>query len=100
MSISMCENVGVPSVSTIASAPRPRRPPVGDETPSVEHAREQLLRARLVERHAPRAQRLEPVGVLVDAEHGQPRVRERERERQADAAEPDDRDVVCHRPAG
>ena len=40
--------------------------------------------------------RRQPLGVVVDAEHGQPGVGEAERERQADPAEPDDADVVGH----
>ena len=45
----------------------------------------------------PARTRVEPLGVLVDAEHAQPGVGERERERQPDAAEADDGDVVGHR---
>ena len=38
----------------------------------------------------------EPVGVLVDAQDGQPGIGEGERERQPDPAQPDDGDVVAH----
>ena len=59
-------------------------------------ARQQLVDARLLERHPALAQRGEPLLVLVDPEHRQARVREADGEREADPAESDDGDVVAH----
>ncbi len=59
-------------------------------------ALEHLVGARLLERHLPAREHGEPLGVLVDPEHGQPGIGERERERQPDPAQPDHGDVVAH----
>jgi hypothetical protein len=60
------------------------------------HPREQLVGARLLERHVPRPQRGEAVGVAVDPQHAQARVGEGEREREAHPAQSDHRDVGRH----
>ena len=60
------------------------------------HALEQLLGARLGERHPPLADGLQTDRIVVDAEHRQAAIRERQRERQADAAEADDGNVTRH----
>ena len=46
---------------------------------------EQLVGARLLERHVPGAHGIEAHGIVVDAHHAQAPVREREREWEADA---------------
>jgi hypothetical protein len=56
------------------------------EAPARAHAREELVRARLGERHPALAQRAEPDRILVDAEDAQAGVGEAEGEGQADAA--------------
>ena len=95
MSISMCDMLGVPSVSTMwrASAASSMR---SDSVQPVAraHALEQLLRAALLEGHHPRADALDARVIAVDADRGQPPVGKAERERQPDAAEADDRDFV------
>ena len=96
MSISMCEKLGVPSVSTMwrASAASSIR---SDSCQPVAgpHAVEQLLRAALLERHHAVARRSRRSRVVaVDADGRQAAVGEAERERQPDAAEADDGDVV------
>ena len=79
MSISMCENDGVPSVMhdvrrrAAASATRSDHAIV----PAAVHALEQLLGARLLERHPRRrAPPSSALGVVVDADHAQPAVGE------------------------
>ena len=57
--------------------------------PLVLHALQQRLGARLRERHAPGAQRVEDRVIVVDAEDPQAAVGEAQRQRQADAAETD-----------
>ena len=62
------------------------------EPPRALDALEQLLGARLLERHPARAHGVQDRLVVVDAEHAQAAIGEAERQRQADAAEADDRD--------
>ena len=93
MSISMCENDGVPSVRTIASA-------WAASAACSDHA----MSTRRMTSSAPGsskgirrvADRRQALGVVLDAERAQAVVGEGERERQADAAASDDRDVVAH----
>ena len=93
MSISMCENDGVPSVRTIASAWAASA--ACSDQAIVRRVREDLGGARLVERHPRGAHGREALGVVLDPDRAQPAVGERERERQADAAAADDGDVVA-----
>ena len=96
MSISMCENDGVPSVMTMCSAQRGVGDAVGDRQRAGRvDAVERLLGAGLVERHPRVADRLQAVGILVDAEHGEPAIGERDGEREPDPAEPDDGDLTA-----
>ena len=90
MSISMCENEGVPSVITIcvacaASATRSdsRNRPLAVTRSS------SSCGAGLSERHAPLAHGCQPGGIVVDPDHPQATVRERQRQRQPDSAEAD-----------
>ena len=97
MSISMCENDGVPSVMTMwraeaASATRSDHAIV----PAAVTRSSDLRRAGLVERHPRRAHRVEPLAVDLDADRPQPPVGEGERERQPDATAADDGHVVFH----
>ncbi len=96
MSISMCERLGVPSVSTMWRAVGRVLDPVATAPAAspAAHAVEQLLRAALLERHHARAHGLDTVGVAVDPDRGETAVGEAQRERQPDAAEADDGDVV------
>jgi hypothetical protein len=64
------------------------------------HALEQRLGARLLERHAPGADRGEAVGVLVYAHDGEPPVGEAQREREPYPSEADDRYVRGHGDGG
>ena len=57
---------------------------------------EELLGAALGERHPPGANRVEQVGILVDAQYLQSAIGEAQRQRQADTAESDYRNVVRH----
>ncbi len=94
MSISMCDIAGVPSVSTIASACAAsaargeRSRSTRASSSSVPGSLNGIRRSR---------ERVQALGVVVDAEHGQPGVGEAEGQRQADAAESDDADVVGHK---
>ena len=94
MSISMCENEGVPSVITMWRARGGVGDPFGQRQPVARvDAVEQLLGARLLEGHRALAHGVEPGGVVVDPDHPQPAVGERQRQRQPDAAEADHGDV-------
>ena len=95
MSISMCENDGVPSVRTIASAW------------AASAARsDQAISARRMTSSAPGSSKgirrvadgLQALGIVLDPDGAQAVVGEGERERQADAAAADDGDVVAHGP--
>ena len=96
MSISMCENDGVPSVSTIASACAASAARSDELERPARDAVEQLVGARLLERHpAARAIASSRSASLSTPSTRQAAVGEAERERQADAAEADDGDVVA-----
>ena len=98
MSISMCQRLGVPTVSTMyraaaASSIRSesRSPPLPSTRSSsswVPSSWNGITPAR----HA-----LEPLRVLVDPDRVEAAVREAERERQTDPTEPDDGDVLLER---
>ena len=96
MSISMCENDGVPSVRTIASACAASA--ARSDQCDVD-ALHDLVGARLLEGHPALAHRGQALGIVLDAERAQAVVGERQRERQPDAAASDDRDVVAHQRA-
>ena len=95
MSISMCENDGVPERDDDVRRPRAASATRSDSSsvPAACTRSSDLLGAGLVERHPRRRGRPQALGVVVDAEHVQPAVGEREGERQADPAEADDGDV-------
>jgi len=63
-------------------------------------AGQQLVGARLLERHPALAHAAQAVGVAVDAQHGQAGRGEAERERQPDPPEADDAHVIGHRRQG
>ena len=98
MSISMCENDGVPSVrmmSRAAAASDTRSDQL--EAAGGDHPLEHLLSAGLVERHPRGPNRLEPVEVAIDAEDAQTPVGEAQRQRQANPPQPNNRDIGTHR---
>ena len=66
------------------------------EAPARGDALEQRLRAGLLEGHPAVAQRAQAVGVLVDPDDAQTACGERQGQGQADAAQPEDGDVVRH----
>ena len=98
MSISMCENVGVPTVRTIDARLRGVGRALGERQST--RRRAPAARRRPAPRTAsgPARSASSRVDVLVDAEHAQAGVGEAERQRQPDPAQPDDRDVVVHEP--
>ena len=74
---------------------------VGDAVGHLERAGgvdalERGLRAGLLERHAGVAHRLQPLGVVVDAEHPQAAVGEGYGQRKADPSQPDDGNLGGH----
>ena len=61
-----------------------------------EHALEQVLRSRFMERHLARRELVEHGGLPLDPDRPQPAIGERQRERQADPAEADYGDSLIH----
>ena len=76
-----------------SARPRPGTERVQLEAARGQHPLEQLLGARLVERHLAGARPREHRGLALDADHVEAAVGEGERERQADPAEADDGDA-------